>query len=94
MAVEHIGGDLQGIRKEIHEQVVGLRGELHDHKREQELRMGSIEDRVDGVAQRVDVISTATGWHVDSPEERRRVQRMRMERGCFKPPGGREGTET
>lgn len=94
MAVEHIGTDLRGIKAEIHDQVGGVKHELHEHKQEQELRMSGIEDRVDGVSQRVDALSTATGWHIDSPQERRRLQRLRIERGCFRPPDGTESQET
>jgi hypothetical protein len=71
-AVESIGSDLRDIRGEIHsqvaglkvdlhEQITGVRNELHTTRIEAEVRLRTIEDRVDTTNGRIDAISSARG---------------------------------
>jgi hypothetical protein len=71
-AVESIGSDLRDIRGEIHsqvaglkvdlhEQIAGVRQELHSTKLESEVRLRTIEDRVDSTNGRIDALSSASG---------------------------------
>ena len=91
LGVESIGGDLRDIRGEIHKQVGELKDEIHDQvsglKQElrqqqlnHEMRMESVEGRIDGVNARIDAIAASEGVLITRP--RSPGSRLEWERRC------------
>lgn len=84
-AVESVSSDLRNIRSEIHNQITGLRDELHTHQAQQESRLGNIEERIDMTGARIDALSTGAGL-LTRPMSRARL-RLSQEMGCYHPAG-------
>jgi hypothetical protein len=92
--VESIGSDLRDIRGEIHSQVAGLkvdlheqisgvRQELHSSKVESEVRLRTIEDRVDSTNGRIDAL--AASENILIRRQTGQPERRAWERSCRLP---------
>jgi len=91
IAVENISTDLRDIRGEInsqvgalkvdlHEQIAGVRQELHSAKLESEVRLRTVEDRVDSTNGRIDALAASENILIRKPTGQR--ERLAWERSC------------